>query len=488
MFEQLVEKYSKERPSFMLDETETAELILEAKEARHAHPAVWIKFKTVLTERTGWKAPAVASEYRQCRITADLGTYPHSVADFVPAFLKSRGFSMSFGGEFGNETDADFILNLMNQWSAEIIGGRPIYSEGLIRGAFTNWQATERARMMKASYVKVRHDPGADKTELARFSDFITRKTGDDEADRRNARATEIALANFIYRVKNHMRCVWKHGVHMMPILYGAQGSGKSTAVDKFLSPLTDMSSKVGFDIFEHDGKMYALSTTPVMFFDELAGVTKAEVERIKDIMLADRRELRKLYANPATRTLISTFIGCSNRDVSTMIKDETGNRRFLQIDTPKKLSLTTIKGFDAMAMWRAVDEEADAPLYANAADLADVQSLQGEQRHLSNVEVWLEEQTQAPTWSPASEIFELNFIPWLKGMYPGQERYENVVKFGKELTRLVRDNHPLVTVKNGPSKKLYFITPTSASATTPQGQADAIKRSKFSLVKNDVA
>ncbi|MGQ2972038.1 MAG: VapE domain-containing protein [Brevundimonas mediterranea] len=467
MFEQLTDKYAQERDGFVLSPMELAELTLAAKDSRNVHPAVWARFKAILTKNTGWKAPAVASEFRECRITSDLnGAYPYGVEEFVPAFLKSRGYKMNFGGEFGNESDADFILNKMNQWSHEIIGGRPIYAESLIRGAFANWQTTERTRMLKAAYAKVSFDKDATSDELARFADFITIKTGDDEIDRRNARAAEVALANFIYRVKNHLRGVWKHGVHMMPILYGPQGSGKSTAVDKFLSPLTDMSSKVGFDIFEHDGKMYALSTTPVMFFDELAGVTKAEVERIKDIMLADKRELRKLYANPATRTLITTFIGCSNRDVSTMIKDETGNRRFLQIDTPVKLSLTKIRGFDALAMWRSVDEDADAPLYANASDLADVQSLQTEQRHLSSVEVWIAEDVSIPKDpQAASDLFDTSFIPWLSRMYPGQERYENLTKFGKELNRLIRANHPRLTWKNGTSKKLYTIIPTDPEA-----------------------
>lgn len=485
MFEQLTEQYSKERDGFLLSTQELAELVMTAKDSRHVHPAVWARFKGVLTDCAGMKAPAVASTYRECRITSDLdGAYPYSVEEFVPAFLKSRGYTMNFGGEFGNESDADFILNKMNQWSHEIIGGRPVYPESLIRGAFANWQTTERTRMMKAAYAKVAFDKDADKSELARFADFITIKTGEEETDRRNARAAEIGLANFIFRVKNHLRGVWRHGVHMMPILYGPQGSGKSTAVDKFLSPLTDMSSKVGFDIFEHDGKMYALSTTPVMFFDELAGVTKAEVERIKDIMLADKRELRKLYANPATRTLITTFIGCSNRDVSTMIKDETGNRRFLQIDTPVKLSLTKIKGFDALAMWRSVDEDGDAPLYANADDLADVQNLQSEQRHLSNVEVWLDDDAIPAVWTPAGELFADHFSPWLSTMFPGQERFTSLTAFGKELNRLIRANHPRLNVKNGATKKLYLIEPRGDEGDQSSKVKSLIDRS-LKLVKS---
>ena len=111
MFEQLTEQYSKEREGFLLSTQELAELVMAAKESRDVHPAVWAKFKVVLTNCAGMKAPAVASTYRECRITSDLGSYPYSVEDFVPAFLQSRGFKMNFGGEFGNDTDAAFILN-----------------------------------------------------------------------------------------------------------------------------------------------------------------------------------------------------------------------------------------------------------------------------------------------------------------------------------------------------------------------------------------
>ena len=76
MFEQLTEKYHNEREGFVLSSTELAELTLAAKDSRDVHPAVWAKFKAVLTNSGAMKAPAVASTYRECRITSDLkGVY-----------------------------------------------------------------------------------------------------------------------------------------------------------------------------------------------------------------------------------------------------------------------------------------------------------------------------------------------------------------------------------------------------------------------------
>lgn len=42
--------------------------------------------------------------------------------------------------------------------------------------------------------------------------------------------------------------------------------------------------------------------------------------------------------------------------------------------------------------------------------------------------------------------------------MYRGQERFENLIAFGKELNRLVREGHPRLRVKHGKANKLYTV------------------------------
>lgn len=462
-FDQLITAQLAVRKGTTMTDQDLATLIVAAKVAKDAHAAVWADFRRVLKDYTDLDAKEQKAEFRRCRITADLGCYPYGVEEFVPAFLKSRGYAMKFTGDFGNSTDADFIFNQMSIWSHEIIGGAPVFTDSQIRAAFTNWQVQRKDAIVREHYALIAYDPAADKTELTRFAEFMTNKTGDAEVDAINARATEIAIQNFIYRVKNHMRGVWRHSIHMMPVFYGPQGSGKTTAVRHLLSPLEEVTSAVGFDVFEHDAKMFTLSVIPVMFFDELAGITKAENERLKDIIHTKQRELRQPYGRPVNRTLISTFIGCSNKEISTLIKDETGNRRYLQIDTPIKLARADILAFMPLVMWRSVDENADAPLYANDNDLAVVQSVQSVQRHMGNVEEWIENDITIPTYAvSAGDLFTDSFVPWLERMYPNQSRFENLTKFGKELNRLIVNQHPRLSKKHGKSKPLYTITPTA--------------------------
>ncbi len=466
-FSTLISQYAGRNKGHLLSDAELAELLVEAKLASDAHPAEWATFRVVLTKFTDLTAPEAKADYRMCRITADLGAYPYSVTEFIPLYLRSRGYAMTFSGHFGNDADADYILNQMSIWSHEIIGAAPVFADSQIRAAWSNYIVEQRARLMRAGYDKVAFDPTADASELKRFSAFVTMATPDDPAKTaRDVRATEVALMNFIFRAKNHMRERWHHGIHMMPVFYGPQGSGKTTAVRHLLSPLEDYTSAVGFDVFEHDSKMYTLSTIPVMFFDELAGISKAENERLKDIMHSRQRELRKIYGSPVNRTLISSFIGCTNKELGTLIRDETGNRRYLQIDTPTKLDRADIMAFDALAMWRAVDEDGEPPLYANAEDLKAVQDVQAVQRHQSNVESWIDADITVPDRPlSAGELFTGHFVPWLDANYPGQARFENVVKFGKELQRIIRCEHPRLAVKHGATKKLYTVQPSEPIA-----------------------
>lgn len=456
---------SKGSPKLLTDQ-ELAELTLLAKEAGDTHPSNWPKFARILTEFTDLTKPGARQTFRECRLIADLGAYPYSVTEFVPLFLTSRGHQMKFSGEFTNSADADFILNQMVIWSHEILGGGAAFSDAQIKAAFPNWQVTEKDRLLADAFRHVAYDPAADAMELTAFATLMTAPTaGDPGKTARDIRACEIALRNFIYRVKNHMRQTWRHSIHLMPVFYGPQGSGKTTAVRHLLSPIRDFTSAVGFDVFEHDAKLMKLSVTPVMFFDEMSGISKAENERIKDFMHSESRELRRLYGSPVNRTLVSTFIGCTNKDISTLIRDETGNRRYLQIETPS-LDRDEIVKFDALAMWRSVDENADSPLYANADDLHAILDVQAEQRHFGKVEHWLNECQRHPDDGvTSSHLFTNYFTPWASEAYPGQERFENVVTFGKELNRLIREGHPRLRVKHGRSNKVYTVLRIGTSA-----------------------
>ncbi len=472
-FETELDAFKNIRTGGLLTDTELAVLCMAAKEdGRDAHPAAWARFRYLLDEHTNLDAKGKKATYKECKIVSEIGTYPHSVRDLIKPWLASRRYRMKFSGEFGNSHDAEYILNDLTIWNGEVLGTGPLFPKDFLRPAFVNWMSQEQDRMVRAAYQTVRFDPNASKEELTRFAMLITSPCDDEDQWARNIRATEIALENFIYRVKNHMRGRWHHGIHMMPVLYGPQGSGKTTAVRHLLSPLDEFSSAVGFDIFDHDGKMYKLSQTPIMFFDEMAGISKAENERLKDIMHTQSRELRRLYGNPATRTLVSTFIGCTNKDISTLIKDETGNRRYLQIDTPR-LRREDIQGFDALVMWRSVDEDGEPPLYAKAEDLKIIQDVQSEQRHRGPVELWIDS-VSVTDWFKASEAFTNQFVSWVRDHLPGQDRFQSDQAFGKELNRLLREGHPRLQTKKGKNGgNLYRITETGKVVEFPRPVAN---------------
>lgn len=433
-FEENMELWEAFTGGYVATLEQLTDLVAAAEVADSVHPASWPRLAKLLIAHGGFQSEKDArAEANRCRIVSDLGVYPYDARQWVDAFLIARRYSINFRGVM--RQSVSYI-----EWEMKLLRAQHgLFTDALLVAAFSMWRVDQAARLLADGFADVRHDPSVTSEELDRFAAYITAPVDDPEVFARNVRATTVALANMIHRTKNHMRKRWSHSTHLMPILFGPQGNGKSTAVEHLMSPIEQFCTVAGFDILEDNSRMYDLSVLPVMFFEELAGIGKADVEKIKGLMTAKCRQLRQAYEKATTATLVSTFIGCTNHDVSTLIRDTSGNRRFLQIETPK-MDRAEIGKFNALAIWRSVDEDAEAPLYANASDLEAVHALQSEQRHQSPVERWMfDDQTIPQTRMKSSELFAEHFGPWLRAMDPGAEKRWSESSFGKELNRLMK-------------------------------------------------
>lgn len=442
-FDTLLAEWKDFRPGHIASEHELAAILVAAQDAKGTPGWLWAEFAQELDEHGGFRTKKDAQrEVKRCRMHADLGCAPPTAKEFVAAFLASRAISMTFSGIFswdGGECDYNYILNEMLLWSEEM----KEFSRTSITAAFQNWVEEERERLLEQAYESVAFDPTVDpeQVELRNFVRLMVAPVeGGPLASERNWHAAEVALANFVHRVKNHMRKRWTHSTHLMPVFYGTQGTGKTTAVQRLLAPIEGLSLEVGFEMLDDNSSLFQIARMPVMFFDELAGVAKADVEKLKGLMTTKTRQLREAYARASAQTIVSTFIGCTNRDLRNLIKDETGNRRFLQLDT-NRVERSVILAIDPWKIWRSVDEDAEAPLYADAEALAVVQEVQAEQRHRSPVEHWLDD-TIATTDGrhlKATELFAEHFFRWLEDHYPGQTRFYDAQRLGLELAGLVK-------------------------------------------------
>jgi hypothetical protein len=188
------------------------------------------------------------------------------------------------------------------------------------------------------------------------------------------------------------------------------------------------------------------LSTMPILFFDEMAGTTKADIERLKALMTDSTKQLREIYQRAATRTLIFSAAGCTNKDTSGLIRDETGNRRFIQFDSRyNDVRGGALADIDALKIWRSVDENAAvAPRYRDPETIEIIREIQAEQRHTSLVEDWIVEGTDVPfdRWMTATELFREHFREFVEETRPNEVRSWDNRKLGLELTRLTRSRH----------------------------------------------
>lgn len=422
---------------------QTADFVKAAETGRDIEPWEWTEFADLLEDKGGCDPKKVATIVRVAKIKSVLRDYPRNASEFIPLWLAAFGYSMSFDGVFHNasrERDTTFVLNEMDDWCSTYAGSQkqPLFTSKLVSGALMNWTTLERERLINEAYRSVKYDPKADAAQLTAFATYVTKPTGDRLLDDMRVKATEIALANFIYRVKNHMRGRWKHSCHLMPIFHGPQGSSKTTAIDALLAPVMDVTAKTDFEVFTHDSKTFDLTIKPIMFMDEMSGATRADVTKIKQVMTQDRRSMRQIYQATSTRTLITTFIGASNKDISTLIKDETGNRRFLQIETPV-LDRHSFAGFDMTAAWRSVDENAaEPPLYATTEATEIVKAVQDGQRFRGPVYEWVMDEGLPAKATVYTELFNSMFRLWLECHAPGELRFMDAKAMKSELERLI--------------------------------------------------
>lgn len=433
-------------PGHRMPDDDIAALIAYARNARTAEPWMWGALHNALTNHSGWNKKVVEKEVKDARVHADLGCIPHSVEEFVPVFLREHGYTMTYDGRFtasGHASDINEVLAAMRIWT-DVHGQHKNTYEAALR----LWMPAEARAILRRTYEDLAHDPALDpdKSELRKYIRRIVAQDPDPIIAERNYLAAEIAFENMIWRTKNGMRGRYFYWAHLMPVLHGAQEDGKSAAVKHLLAPLGDLVASVGFDVLDDGPKSYMLSTMPVLFFDEMSGVGRADIEKLKALMTDQTRLLRQIYERASVRTLVFNGIGCTNKDLSVLIRDETGNRRIIQCESRRNDVLGgALDDIDALKIWRSVDEnEKVAPRYRTPEIIEIIREVQAEQRHRSAVEDWITEggrDVPLDRWMTATEAFA-DFYEFIQKARPGEVRSWDNRKLGAELTRLSKPHN----------------------------------------------
>lgn len=221
---------------------------------------------------------------------------------------------------------------------------------------------------------------------------------------------------------------------HIMPILYGKSGAGKSVAVRNLIGPLQEAAIATDMSIFMDQFSKRQFSRNFIMFFDELDGAEGIDVNKLKQVITAPSLEYRVMKSEAFFSSKQNcTFIGCTNTPVRERIKDSTSARRFWEIHTQDKIDWDVINGLDYLALWRSINTTGPSPILPFLDELHLRQ--QDELRSKSLIEEWIESCCQfeelSDEGSTTQELFN-HFKKWCR--WQNLSAIPTLQKFSRDL------------------------------------------------------
>lgn len=297
------------------------------------------------------------------------------------------------------------VRAFMNRMLLDINYSFPVVDKSLAEMAIEEWLDKEKIKILQDHKTKLAFNQKSNLNDLKQFIEILTGESSD---------INVAVIAHFIWQVKRKLfNLPVDH--HMMPVIVGTQGVGKSVAVQKLLSPIADLSDSPPDIPTITDERYYSyLSDYLILLFDEMSRAEKADIDALKGIITRETVTQRIMRSNMQnTLPNRATFIGTANYGVGELINDPTGVRRFWEIKCAKKIDWSVINGIDYLAIWKSVDEQSRSPIIPH---LDEVHRIQNEElRNKDAVEQWLEEsdfekvdeKTPESEWIEFSKIFE---------------------------------------------------------------------------------
>jgi len=277
------------------------------------------------------------------------------ISSFTESFLEKNDVHFNLGGTVsrsGKLGNLDSIATEIHALAIKYkVQGRAM---GDIRSILGYIQVTEIQLKLEELREGLKFVPNLDSSEMDKAVRAIIGT---------NCELTKAVLAHFIWQVKRKLNNL---GVehHMMPILYGKTGSGKTRFIEKLLQPVAGVITNGDFSMLADSREKFRLHENYVIFFDEMARADRTNVESIKNSITSSMITYRTLSTNSEVKIVNNaSFIGASNKLVSTMINDPTSARRFYQIDTLDKLDWSLVNSVNYPELWQSVDERSDSPI-----------------------------------------------------------------------------------------------------------------------------
>jgi energy-coupling factor transporter ATP-binding protein EcfA2 len=411
---------------------------------------------------------------RRQEVKSELGTVPKTASDLVTALAaierigcRCNGTIFRSGptkvrspqGDIITITD-DHLKDHQMGTFAHIVGGKTIrFSEYLrnirlkrdalglpftdtqIADAADHWYAEMKRQRLFALYSEIAgplDSPMAQESAETALLDLAKHCFDTTET---SPEFVAAMLKKFIWQVKRKLKGLPVTD-HLMVVLLGPQGSGKSTFICAMCSVLAEVLAKVDFKQISDDRNI-DIWTNFIMFIDEMGYATKTDVDVVKNIITSETLARRPMRTNMVdTVAQNATFIGASNKELRELVRDPTGARRFVGLRFRADAAWALINHTAWVDLWRLVDADAEDP----AKRFRDELKAQQEQsRFRSPVESWADQferrHVETCLWDGsavrASDLY-LAFRAYEEVFHPGKPT--SMTEWGTEMTRLIEN------------------------------------------------
>jgi predicted P-loop ATPase len=419
------------------------------------------KVKNFLLAGTGTTKQDWARALKTSAVVRDIGFYPKNAVDLVDKWISTNKITVNYQkamkrttlpmidgkpipAESRKDKHVDAIARIkenveINTETLKLNLRVKVAEMGLrftdqqVSDAVSKWFESALSERVEEVYLHVACDGGTKSVDKVAAWDAVASQFCMRDHD---AKFVIAVLKKFIWQVKRKMLGLPITN-HLMPVITGPQGVGKSTFVrDVLLMPIDELVSNTDFAMIE-DNRIMDLWRNYALFLDEMGYAGKANIDNVKNKITAPYVTGRPMRTNDNVQyKQNATFIGCSNKELDQLIRDETGNRRFVSLRFSSAPDWSKLNGIDARMLWTSVDERGDDPTSEIASELREAQALI---RERSVVEQWLE-QVQIPKAYEGKKRQSKDLYPefkqWSEEFTSG--RVLDVAMFGKEFTRLI--------------------------------------------------
>jgi hypothetical protein len=346
----------------------------------------------------------------------ELGRLPRTAREFVEAYAAKRGITAQYNGVL-RLNEAPYIMNPDGSrdyidpalWDTDDFRSlirtnfrRPIgfaelqqslrvyaaelrldFSSGVINDAAEIWYADVCRNRLWQIMEEIDYRPALRSVGQAQLLNMAERCFKCPEG----AAFVVAAFNKFIWQVKRKIGGLPIYN-HLMPVILGSQGAGKSTLVLKLLAPIEELWGNTDFRQITDDRNI-SIWRNFVLFMDEMGWAKRSDMDTVKNVLTAKfltRRVMRTNVTQEVAQNV--TFIGTANAvGIGELIRDTTGTRRFVSLEMIDRPDWTVINSINWGEVWQSVDHEADDPM----TEFRDVLVARQEaERAKAPVEDWL--------------------------------------------------------------------------------------------------